>query len=657
MKISVKLFAITLLVSLLLGAGFAANNMWLRTLGNDFRTFIDKDRVLSAAVDGMNIQALQSELAIRNLIFDPKDDAAIRNLQTAGEDFDKALKTAQALSAQDGDGSADLSKLDQLWRETGTIKENIRSLTKEGKHDEAIGLLQKERPIWRSAKLIIVSLKVKTDKRLQVRREYIGTFTKSATLKSSLISLLVIGVVIFIMLRFSMYMRKTINGLAGQIRDMLNGNIDLTKRIEYRNKDEFGELVNRLNNLFEHLHDLVLEVSQNAVKVSGAAGKILTNSQFMSAAANESAIQAGTIATASEEMAATSNDIANNCHGAATNSRLSSERALFGSNVVRESISIMARIANQVKQAAVSIGELGVRSNQIGDIVNTIEDIADQTNLLALNAAIEAARAGEQGRGFAVVADEVRALAERTTRATKEIAQMITSIQQHTGEAVAIMEQGVLEVEKGSGEASRSGQALEEILEQINNVSMQVSQIATAAEEQTATSSDISANIQQMNNAVAKTSKNALESTQEASELGKLAEALQEEVKSFRTAESDVLILDIAKNDHRLFVNRIRSAVNGDLQLEADNVANHHQCRFGKWYDGDGKDLCGNLESFKAINAPHERIHAISKEAVAAISAGDRRKAESLAAQVEDLSYRIVDSLSEIKRDYSAYRT
>ena len=159
------------------------------------------------------------------------------------------------------------------------------------------------------------------------------------------------------------------------------------------------------------------------------------------------------------------------------------------------------------------------RSDQIGEIIGTIEDIADQTNLLALNAAIEAARAGEQGRGFAVVADEVRALAERTTRATREIGEMIKAIQKETKGAVAAMEQGVHQVETGTEEAARSGQALQDILAQVNDVAMQVNQIATAAEEQTATTSEISSNMLQITEVVQQTSHGAHESATAAAQL------------------------------------------------------------------------------------------------------------------------------------------
>ena len=194
----------------------------------------------------------------------------------------------------------------------------------------------------------------------------------------------------------------------------------------------------------------------------------------------------------------------------------------------------MGQIAEKVQESAKTVESLGARSDQIGAIIGTIEDIADQTNLLALNAAIEAARAGEQGRGFAVVADEVRALAERTTRATREIGEMIKAIQNETKGAVAAMEQGVYQVESGTEEAGKSGAALQDILDHVNNVAMQVNQIATAAEEQSATTSEISSNMNNITEIVQLTSRGAQESTVAAAQLNGYAEELQQLVRQFK---------------------------------------------------------------------------------------------------------------------------
>ena len=196
----------------------------------------------------------------------------------------------------------------------------------------------------------------------------------------------------------------------------------------------------------------------------------------------------------------------------------------------------MEKISVRVREAAGTVESLGARSDQIGAIVGTIEDIADQTNLLALNAAIEAARAGEQGRGFAVVADEVRALAERTTKATKEIGGMIRAIQEETAGAVNSMEHGVTEVEKGMEASRKSGIALEQIVDAINEVTMQVHQIATAAEEQTAVTGEISTNIHQITDVVHDTARGAHETAAAAAQLSGLAQSLKALVGRFRLA-------------------------------------------------------------------------------------------------------------------------
>jgi methyl-accepting chemotaxis protein len=187
-----------------------------------------------------------------------------------------------------------------------------------------------------------------------------------------------------------------------------------------------------------------------------------------------------------------------------------------------------------VTRSAQSVTKLGTQSEQIGEIIGTIEDIADQTNLLALNAAIEAARAGEQGRGFAVVADEVRALATRTTNATRDIGEMISAIQKEIREAVSGMELGVKEAAKGTEEAAKSGSALETILSQVGAVSGQIGQIATAAEEQSATTTEVSTTLQRMNRAVEEASAGVRISSSAATQLAVVAEELQRKVQQFK---------------------------------------------------------------------------------------------------------------------------
>ncbi len=305
---------------------------------------------------------------------------------------------------------------------------------------------------------------------------------------------------------------------------------DLTIRFEQGK----GGVYDAMRLMVENLRQIMDKVNQSSNAVSSSSVELSSSVEQMSTSSRQVVGQAATVATASEEMAAPSSDIANNCHQAAESSQQASTTAQNGAGIVKKTVEGMNRIADRVRSSAAVVEQLGTRSDQIGEIVGTIEDIADQTNLLALNAAIEAARAGEQGRGFAVVADEVRALAERTTKATHEISQMIKSIQTETRQAVKAMEEGVGEVESGTTEAARSGAALEEILEKINDVTVQINQIATAAEEQTATTREISSNIQQISDVVEMGAKNSQQISEASTDLSRLSGDLQNLVQQFR---------------------------------------------------------------------------------------------------------------------------
>jgi methyl-accepting chemotaxis protein len=238
-------------------------------------------------------------------------------------------------------------------------------------------------------------------------------------------------------------------------------------------------------------------------------------------------------------MSSTVLQVSENSNRAAEASRKAAETARHGGAIVQDTLGKMRVIAESVGGTARKMEELGKRSDEIGRIIAVIDDIADQTNLLALNAAIEAARAGEQGRGFAVVADEVRKLAERTTTATKEIAQMIKNIQDETRAAVTAMEAGSEQVEAGVKSTTEAGESLKDIIQMAEEVGEMITHIATAATEQSAASEEVNQNMDQIAKLVKESAVGAQQSAKACQDLSGLALDLQKMVGNFTVEAKD----------------------------------------------------------------------------------------------------------------------
>lgn len=467
-----------------------------------------------------------------------KDEKGIagerRKLEEARARYQDAMKRLEALERSEK-GTRLIETAKGLIAPTVQVNNRVVELALAGRRDEATELLLKE------AVPLTERVQGAFDEQLRFQQESVDAAydrsvaiygrTKSVQLIAGAVSV-ILGLLSAGFLIHNFVTR--INRVAKAMSRVADGDLSTQLRI-YAN-DEIGELGRSINRMLTSIAGMITSIKETATGVASAAGVLHAGSEEIATGAEQVAAQAGVVATAGEEMAATSSEIARNCCLAAASSRQASELATEGASVVQATVAGMGRIAERVRETATAVKGLGSRSDQIGEIVGTIEDIADQTNLLALNAAIEAARAGEQGRGFAVVADEVRALAERTTRATKEIGQMIKGIQAETRDAVASMEEGVGEVERGTCDAARSGDALQHILNQINDVTMQINQIATAAEQQTATTVEISSNIQQITAVAQASATGSHGSASSAGELSAHAEELRSLVGRFTLA-------------------------------------------------------------------------------------------------------------------------
>ncbi|TKB71035.1 MAG: methyl-accepting chemotaxis protein [Nitrospira sp.] len=332
---------------------------------------------------------------------------------------------------------------------------------------------------------------------------------------------------------------KPLAGMHDVLKDLVEGEGDLSKRVPVSGRDEIAEMGSRFNVFMDKLHGTVSNVAYVTDRVAAASAQLAATVEEMSRGSESLTGRSVQTSSSVEEMNATVNEVAQNSSRAATMAQDAVHTAQGSRNVVEETVTGMSRIAESVRHSAGLIETLGKSSDQIGEIVRVIQDIADQTNLLALNAAIEAARAGEQGRGFAVVADEVRKLAERTTKATKEIGDMIRQIQQDTKGAVQSMQEGTDKVTGGVTLVNKMGDALATIVQRVNETAEMIRQIAVASEEQSVATQQIAGDVENVAKVSKEAAGSAAESAKACHDLSQMTTELQGIVKGFKLGGPD----------------------------------------------------------------------------------------------------------------------
>jgi methyl-accepting chemotaxis protein len=303
---------------------------------------------------------------------------------------------------------------------------------------------------------------------------------------------------------------------------------DIAQEIVVDRKDEFGDQAVALKAMVEKWREIIVSVKQASDSVAASSTQLSANAGEMSDSAGQQADRAQLVATASEEMSQTVESIAGSASSIASTATHAATTARNGGKTVQEAVQEVTEIAATVNESAEHITSLADLSKRIGEIIGIIDEIADQTNLLALNAAIEAARAGEHGRGFAVVADEVRKLAERTTGATSEVSGIIKEIQGKVTNAVSSIQQVRTKVDRGVALSNRAGGELGMIVDNVDELQQMIHQIASAIEEMSATSDQISRDIESISGLSAQTSRASAEVHHASTELSRLGVTLQD---------------------------------------------------------------------------------------------------------------------------------
>ncbi len=475
---------------------FITNNgrIWTKT-----ENMINIDQALLLNLNDMYAQGLQTGQATRNILLDPKDEKAKENYKNAHEEFLKANEEAIKLSS--GKMQEELKKVKTIWDEDHKLKTEVQALAMSVKRDEAIGLLtQKETPKWRETRNVLLeAIKEQRDKFKERLGDFRLDMRKSTITLISVISLSLIGSfgLLFIILKKVI---MPLSELTEDVEKITNG--DLTVNISHESKDEIGMLAKGMNKMVQSLSTMINGVLSSSNNVVSTVDVLRARTAKTAEGAQNQSSQASQIATAAEEMSQTITDIAKNASVAQDSSREAMDTASKGKEVADGAVETVNRVYTSTVDLSTMVAKLNNRATEIGDIVTVIKDIADQTNLLALNAAIEAARAGEQGRGFAVVADEVRKLAERTIKATAEISEKIEAVQTESSHTTKSMEEASEEVTKANEYIKQAGDSLYSIVESVQKVRDQITQIATAVDEQSAASGEVARNIE-MTSAVA----------------------------------------------------------------------------------------------------------------------------------------------------------
>ncbi|MET0091022.1 MAG: methyl-accepting chemotaxis protein [Candidatus Thiodiazotropha sp.] len=352
----------------------------------------------------------------------------------------------------------------------------------------------------------------------------------------SLLTAAAIGIIlcIVIIVGFPILISRPMQRIMASLEQFADGEGDLTRRLDVQGRDEFGLLSALFNRFIDKLQEIIRQVSDVTTRLAATSEELSAITRQASHSVQAQRSDTDQVATALTQMSATAAEVAQNANRTASAARETDEQVSNGRNQVSETTESIIQVAREVEQAASAINQLVNQSQEIGQVVDVIHSIADQTNLLALNAAIEAARAGEQGRGFAVVADEVRTLASRTRQSTQEIRDMIERVQEGANHAAFSVKSGQEKVQSTVEVAEATSAVLEEIVKQVSVISDNTSQIANAAEEQRAVTEEVNRSVSNISEIATQTAEGADQTAKASEELSRLASQQQGLVSRFR---------------------------------------------------------------------------------------------------------------------------
>jgi methyl-accepting chemotaxis protein len=357
---------------------------------------------------------------------------------------------------------------------------------------------------------------------------------KSDTFGMAMVGLVIAGIGLLVIWLVGHGIARPLKQMVAMLDDIAQGEGDLTRRLTSDRADELGSIAKGFNTFLAKLQAMITQVVTSVQSVSDSSEHTADIAIRTNTGVHKQMAEIDQVATAVQEMTATAQDVARNATQAAQAASHADQAASQGMQIVRDTSNSIGALAVEIGRAVGVVQTLAKDSENINAILTAIRGIAEQTNLLALNAAIEAARAGEQGRGFAVVADEVRNLAQKTQKATEEIQTMIQQLQQGTRDVVRVMEDSQNRTDESVLHASKAAEALETITQAVSVINDMNTQIASAAEEQSAVADDINRNVINIGQVANEVAGGADESSAASADLTKLAEQQRRLINQFR---------------------------------------------------------------------------------------------------------------------------